>query len=198
MKHLFFVSTLIICCSCASSDMLVKIPPQQSVEVDFPAYNRYDATLRNTSLNDIEVQVWDKQSDESYRGFGLAAKGKATVFVEKKGKLVLKNATTTPKRVKISIEEAEAPNIDPNREAVSFTLANNTAKSIPLIIPTVMNPNLSPFSKSGVDLKIGQEIIFREKGKKHILLVVDQNIEEGEVIDVAKLLKERRKELGLN
>ncbi|MEM6629388.1 MAG: hypothetical protein AAF694_06925 [Bacteroidota bacterium] len=198
MKHLLFSLILVACCSCASTDLLVKIPPQQSIEIDLPAYERYDATLRNQSLNDVEVKVLNKSTDEALRGFGLAGKGKATVFVEKSGKLVLNNPTDSPKGVKISIIETEVPQVDPNRKAITFTLANNTAKSIPLIIPTVMNPNLSPFSKSGVDLKIGQEIIFRAKGKKHVLLVVDQTIEDGEVIDVAKLLKERKKELGLN
>ena len=50
-----------------------------------------------------------------------------------------------------------------------------------------MNPNLSPFSNSGVSLKIGQEILFREKGKKYVLLVVDNNIKQDDKIDVGKL-----------
>jgi biopolymer transport protein ExbD len=77
----------------------------------------------------------------------------------------------------------------------SFTLRNNSAKSIPLQIPGVMNPNLSPFSNSGVDLKMGQEIFFTYKGKKRILLIVDENINHGDVVDVSKLLKERKKEI---
>ena len=60
-----------------------------------------------------------------------------------------------------------------------------------------MNPNLSPYSKSGVELKIGQEIIFKAKGKKYVLLQVDASISDGDIIDVAKLLKEKKAELGL-
>ncbi len=82
-------------------------------------------------------------------------------------------------------------------DRVNFTLRNNRPVSIPLIIPGIMNPNLSPFSKSGVELVYGQEILFLEKGKRYILLVVDEQIAEGEVIDVGKLLKQRRKEEGL-
>jgi len=60
-----------------------------------------------------------------------------------------------------------------------------------------MNPNLSPFSNSGVDLKIGQKILFKEGGKKYVLLVVDETIAQGDEINVAQLLKSKRKELGL-
>jgi len=55
-----------------------------------------------------------------------------------------------------------------------------------------MNPNLSPFSDSGVDLVVGQEILFKEKGKRYLLLKVDSSIK-----NVSKVLKSRRKSLGL-
>lgn len=80
----------------------------------------------------------------------------------------------------------------PNK--VSFTLHNTTAKSIPLIIPNVMNPNLSPFSKSGVTLAIGQEILFKYKGKKQVLLTVSKE-NSAVTLDVAKLIQQRKKEL---
>lgn len=80
-------------------------------------------------------------------------------------------------------------------ESVSFSLTNTSAKSIPLMIPGVMNPNLSPFSRSGVTLKIGQKILFRHKGKSTILLVVDSSITEGSTLEVSQLLRQKRKEL---
>ncbi|MGD1847161.1 MAG: hypothetical protein ACFB10_17360 [Salibacteraceae bacterium] len=82
-------------------------------------------------------------------------------------------------------------------EYITFTLVNKTARSIPLIIPTVMNPNLSPFSRSGVRLKVGQKIFFKEGGKRHLLLQVSADIDQDANLDVAKLLKQRRAELGL-
>jgi len=92
----------------------------------------------------------------------------------------------------------EISNNDANEETyIRFTLANNSNEDIPLIIPTVMNPNLSPNSRSGVDLRIGQEILFKSGTKKYVLLTVDENIENGAVLDVAKLLSEKKKELGL-
>lgn len=80
--------------------------------------------------------------------------------------------------------------------AVPFTLHNSTLQSIPLLIPGVMNPNLSPLSNSGVDLAVGQEIFFKVRGKKYLLLTVTEDLRDEE-LDVAALLKERKRELGL-
>ncbi len=77
---------------------------------------------------------------------------------------------------------------------VDFTLRNTTAKSIPLKIPGVMNPNLSPFSNSGVGLKIGQKIFFTNKGKKTLLLSVTEDLAD-QTLDVAKLIRERKKDI---
>ena len=86
--------------------------------------------------------------------------------------------------------------------AVPFKLLNNTPFSIPLEIPGVMNPNLSPMSSSGVDLAVGQKIFFLVKGKKGAikkrieLLEVTEAL-AGQKLDVGKLIAERRKSLGL-
>ncbi|MDP5169202.1 MAG: hypothetical protein NWR72_03070 [Bacteroidia bacterium] len=80
--------------------------------------------------------------------------------------------------------------------AVPFTLHNKTLSSIPLIIPNVMNPNLSPMSDSSVDLEVGQQILFKYKGKKYLLLEVTEEL-RGQTLEVSTLLKERKEELGL-
>ena len=79
-------------------------------------------------------------------------------------------------------------------EKVGFTLRNNSLTSIPLLIPGVMNPNLSPQSNSGVSLKVGQKILFRYKGKKRVLLIVDESL-EGKTLNVSRLLKEKKREI---
>lgn len=81
-------------------------------------------------------------------------------------------------------------------QAVPFTLRNNSKKSIYLKIPGVMNPNLSPMSNSGVDLRVGQKIYFFVKRKKYLLLEVTEEY-AGQKVVVNKLIKERKKELGL-
>jgi hypothetical protein len=80
--------------------------------------------------------------------------------------------------------------------AVPFTLRNNSLASIPLNIPGVMNPNLSPMSNSGVDLAVGQKVFFYIKKKKYLLLEVTDALKD-QKLDVGKLILERRKELGL-
>ncbi len=80
--------------------------------------------------------------------------------------------------------------------AVPFTLHNSSLLSIPLSIPGVMNPNLSPMSDSGVDLAVGQKVYFFVKKKKYLLLEVTDAL-KGKKLDVADLIVNRRKELGL-
>lgn len=81
-------------------------------------------------------------------------------------------------------------------QAVPFTLRNNSTKSIYLKIPGVMNPNLSPMSNSGVDLRVGQKVYFFVKKKKYLLLEVTEEY-EGQILVVNKLIKERKRELGI-
>lgn len=78
--------------------------------------------------------------------------------------------------------------------AVPFTLHNGTAKSIPLQIPSVMNPNLSPFSDSAVDLKVGQKIYFDYNKKRYLLLEVSEELRD-QVLEVGDLIKVRKAEI---
>lgn len=80
--------------------------------------------------------------------------------------------------------------------AVPFSLLNRTATSIPLRIPGVMNPNLSPFSRSAVDLEVGQKVYFYHKRKKYLLLTVTEDLADQDLI-VNQLIKARKQELGL-
>jgi len=77
---------------------------------------------------------------------------------------------------------------------VEFTLRNNSLKSIPLWIPGVMNPNLSPVSNSGVGLRVGQKVYFKYRGKKTVLLEVDAS-NDGQIIEVSQLIKDLSGEL---
>ncbi|MEN8927557.1 MAG: hypothetical protein ABF242_07185 [Flavobacteriales bacterium] len=81
---------------------------------------------------------------------------------------------------------------------INFNLTNDSDNSIPLLIPSVMSPNLSPKSSSAVTLKVGQEILFKYKFKKYLLIKIDDKIKSGDNIEVSELLANRKKELGLN
>jgi saccharopine dehydrogenase-like NADP-dependent oxidoreductase len=51
-------------------------------------------------------------------------------------------------------------------QTIPMTFHNGSLKSIPLNIPGVMNPNLSPISDSGVTLEVGQKVFYFPNGKK--------------------------------
>lgn len=197
MKKLFVLLFIFSALSCTTNRMSLKVPAGESLEVNAPDQQLYTAQVKNQSFREIDVAVLSQSDDRQVRGFGLPAKSKADVSLEPENRLVFKNNGARPVKLRLAMTEAQAPGQVGTRTAIRFTLRNKTAKSIPLLIPDVMNPNLSPFSSSGVELAIGQTILFREKGKKHLLLKVDTSIAEGSEIDVAALLKVRRKELGL-
>jgi hypothetical protein len=81
---------------------------------------------------------------------------------------------------------AEGPAPEP---CVSFTLANRGLRAIPLRIPGVMNPNLSPMSNSGVCLEPGQRIYLQREGKDRLLLEVTADLADS-VLVVNRLLRE--------
>ena len=199
MKALFFplVCSLIFLSSCASQKNNISIPANNSIEISYSNFDVFEASIKNKSLKDLEISVVSKMDNQQVKGFGLGMQGSADVTVENENKLVISNSSNQRVKIKLAVNESVRPSASAKNNYISFTLENTSAKSIPLIIPEVMNPNLSPFSKSGVDLKIGQELLFREKGKTYILLTVDESIKDGDVLDVPALLKKKRKELGL-
>lgn len=197
MKITFYILLILFLSACSSYNAVFDIPANQSLEIDYADYELYSVDLKNKSTKNIEVAVLSKAGSKQVRGFGLGKKASAKVVVEKDSKLVLRNSSSSSVSIALSATPQSVPKANDGRKYVSFTLRNNSTKSIPLIIPTVMNPNLSPLSNSGVDLKIGQEILFKYKGKRYVLLTVDQSIENGAVLDVADLLKKRKKELDV-
>jgi hypothetical protein len=69
------------------------------------------------------------------------------------------------------------------------------------VIPTVMNPNLSPMSNSGVELKIGQNVYFYPNGKskkRELLFTVDDSFSQYQVLEIDQLIEKRKKELKNN
>ncbi|MFT6967225.1 MAG: hypothetical protein ACJAT1_002454 [Marivirga sp.] len=143
----------------------------------------------------MQVTVLNPTTREQIKGFGLGPMGKVVLSVGKGNILVLKNNST--KAVSITLDsvprEVEVKNQSASTR-ISFTLHNASLKSIPLIIPNVMNPKLSPISNSGVSLKMGQKIYYKKRGKKKLLLIVDDKIKAGDKIDVAKLIADLEKD----
>jgi len=194
---LLAICSILAFTACGPTKTLIIVPSGETVKVDLPDYDASIVNLRGQGGSKLNVAVRNDEGDKQVRGFGLGARGQVEVIVESENELVLINESNTDTKVKLFTEEGRRPAPPMASGSVNFTLRNNRPTSIPLIIPSVMNPNLSPFSSSGVSLKYGQEILFREKGKRYVLLVVDESISEGQVLDVGELLKQRRREEGL-
>ena len=81
---------------------------------------------------------------------------------------------------------------------IPMTFHNGSFKSIPLIIPGVMNPNLSPKSNSGVTLGVGQKVYFFLNGKKkskELLFTVAATWKKDTIFQIDKIIEKRKKEL---
>lgn len=78
--------------------------------------------------------------------------------------------------------------------AANLTFENRSNETISLEIPGVMNPNLSPTSKSGVTLNPGQKVYFKINGRRELLLEV-RDEKDGQVIVVNELVAKRTAEL---
>lgn len=194
MKALSFILLLCSFTSVYSKEFNVELKAYASQEIWHDEFKLEDVEIDNNTMASITVAVIENSTGKTIKGFGLNKMAKATLWVNENCKLKLTNESG--RNITIKLNTVERKQIEKTNDVyIQFTLRNNSAKSIPLIIPTVMNPNLNPFSNSGVSLKIGQEIYFKNKGKQELLLVVDESIKNGSKLDVAKLIEERKKEL---
>jgi hypothetical protein len=196
LKYLLLLQFLLFSFLSFSQSITLYIPPNSSIELDDNNYDLngldiFGLKIKNKSLSTIGVRVENKITGEFTSGFGLGPLGKEGIVISKGDVVIFSNNTQKSVKLKTTyfIPQEENNFISKETESISFTLNNSSLKSIPLIIPNVMNPNLSPLSNSGVDLKIGQEIFFKNKGKKILLLRVSDKIKEGEIIDVNQLIK---------
>jgi hypothetical protein len=81
---------------------------------------------------------------------------------------------------------------------IPMTFHNGSFRSIPLIIPGVMNPNLSPKSNSGISLDVGQKVYFLPNGKRNskaLLFTVDTSFKKDTVLEIDEIIKKRKLEL---
>ncbi len=167
----------------------VQLEGKQQLSLFFHQDAAYAVRLRNKAVSTVNIRVMHRLSGAFIRGFGLAPKGKATVTVEEQEELLLENTAKRQATIQYTLKKNKLKN-DVAATSIRFELFNSTKTVIPLWIPGVMNPNLSPNSKSSVTLKIGQILYYKSKGKKRVLFEVDERISHDAVIDVAALIQE--------
>lgn len=191
-----FLFILLLSLTACSPNYTLYIPPNDVLDLRYDN-ELTDVRMVNKSGQALEVQIKDDATNEKTGGFGFGPLGRVNVDLRRGQYIQIANNSSRKVPLRIAPTKKEMVKKKAPATSISFTLSNTSAKSIPLIIPNVMNPNLSPFSNSGVDLVIGQEIFFKQKGKRYLLLKVDDTIKNGDKIDVSKVLKSRRKSLGL-
>jgi len=78
---------------------------------------------------------------------------------------------------------------------IHMTFHNGSLQSIPLVIPGVMNPNLSPLSNSGISLDVGQKIYFFPNGKrksKALLFEIDNSLKQDTILEIDEIIIKRK------
>lgn len=188
---LFYLISLTAVAQKANRSELI-IPPKQVVQIDYPLYQGFNVKIWNQSKYVIGISARDKQTDSVSKSFGLN-KGSTTLFEVNKGMyLQFENRFLAPIKVAYILQKGttgakkNTRSLTPQR---AFYLENNSAQSLPLRIPGVMNPNLTPFSRSGVDLPDGQKIYANVNSKRILILTVTDSIPHGARIDVARLIE---------
>lgn len=194
MKTIMILLCSIISLQTFAQDRKIEIAPFKTASIDCPWNKPYEVNIRNASARGIAVSVIDTASGEQLKGFGLGSKAGADLSFGPGEVLRLRNNSmkTTVVNLKFAVQQPASAPDEQTGPYINFTLVNTTLKSIPLIIPGVMNPNLSPLSNSGVSLKIGQEIFYKRNGKKTLLLVVNNDIQEGAKVNVAQLIRKEK------
>jgi hypothetical protein len=168
------------------------LPPKQIVQINYPLYQGFNVKIWNKSKFDLGVSAREQKTDSLVKGFGLDSGSSAVLEVNKGLYLQFENRYLAPLKLEYTLQkgvEGKKKSTKPLTPQRAFYLENNTAQSIPLRIPGVMNPNLSPFSRSGVDLPNGQKIFLDLNGKRILLLTVTDSIPHGARIDVATLIE---------
>ena len=168
------------------------IPPKQVIQIDYPFFKGFNVKIWNQSKFTVGVSTKDKLTDSIIKSFNLEKKNNTLLEVSKDMYLQFENQFIVPLKISYIIrkgsflEQKSFESLTPQR---AFYLENNTAQSLPLSIPGVVSPKLSPFSRSGVNLPNGQKIYLNFKGEKILILTVTDSIAHGTRIDVAYLIE---------
>ena len=190
MKKILFGLLVMVFAGISAQKAQNELLGGQSFQLDFVDYELYVLRLKNHSSAEIEASIVSKISGKQVRGFGLAPKATVEeVIIESDSYALFTNLSDQTVSFSAEAKPKQASPIAKS-DGVNFTLRNKTSKSIPLIIPTVMNPNLSPKSNSRVYLKYGQKVYLRKGVSRKLILTVDETIREGAVIDVDSIIKQ--------
>ena len=168
----------------------ILIPPKQIILISYPLLTNYNLKIWNKSKFDLTISTHEQKTDSIIKKFIMEKGSSALLSISNETYIQFQNKYLANLKVEYSfqngsVKKNKIKHLTPQR---AFYLENNTAQRIPLIIPGVMNPKLSPFSRSGVNLKNGQKIFLDFNGKNILILNVTDSIKHGDRIDVGNLI----------
>ena len=167
------------------------IPPKQIVQIDYPLYKGFNVKIWNHSKFLVGISSRDKETDSVHNSFELK-NGNSILFEVNQGDyLQFENQFLASLKVAYNIQKGsfgKKKSIQPLTPQRAFYLVNNTGQTLPLHIPGIMNPKLSPYSRSGVDLPNGQKIYLDLKDNQILIFTVTDSIPNGARIDLATLI----------
>ena len=173
---------------CHIKNILI-IPPKNHVSLHLEESLPADILIKNKGMGKLAVSVNYAKNQRQISGFGLDGSTTGKILVKKNCVLQFKNENTFEKVVHFKVEDISKKKEQVAVREINLELINKSSKSISLIIPGIMSPNLLPNSTSNVKLKIGQEIIFKKYLNKSIIYTVSEKNEDGDKIYINELIE---------
>lgn len=164
------------------------IPPKKHVSIYLEESLPANVLIKNKGVGELAVSVNYNKNQRQISGFGLDGRATGKILIKKNCVLQFKNGNDFKKVVHFRLEDVYKTKEQVALREINLKLINNSSTSIPLIIPDVMSPTLSPNSTSNVRLKIGQEIIFKKNMNKSVIYTVSEKNEDGDKIYINELI----------
>ncbi len=191
LKRIFALMIWLISAqSCKVKNVLI-IPPKKHVSIQLEETLPANVILKNRGVGELTVSVNYANNQKEISSFDLDGHASTEILVKKNCTIQFKNGNDFKKVVHFGHEDVnklKEQQVDVRE--INLQLVNRSSKSIPLIIPGVMSPSLSPNSTSNVKLKIGQEIIYKKNMNKSIIYTVSEKNNDGDKIYINELVNQ--------
>ena len=105
MKKIFLLLAIITLHSCSSFKSGLTIPANETFILGERKSKNYSAELVNTSDYEVKIRGEKKQNGEYTQGFGLAPKGKVTVYVSSDEIIKFINNNNLPVKVNVKMSK---------------------------------------------------------------------------------------------
>ena len=173
---------------CYMKNILI-IPPKNQVSIHLEESLPAEILIKNKGMGKLAVSINYAKNQRQISGFGLGGRSTGKILVKKNCVLQFNNENNFEKVVHFKLKDISKIKEQIAVREINLELINKSSKSISLIIPGVMSPNLLPNSTSNLKLKIGQEIIFKKNLNKSIIYTVSEKNEDGDKIYINELIE---------